>query len=207
MTPAEYINDHEAFVFELDDVLYPVRDFHLQVYYLFASFMEYTEQLSANEILQFMKSTYEQTGPEQILEKTMSQFGISTKYKENFALLNKTAKLPLKLLIFDPVLKFMQDLVVERRTIYLLVAGDPEQQLNKIRQVEWNGLEQYIRVFFKNEITMNPDHDSLGKFVTAHKLHPKAVLVIGRAEADQHMAAELGINYLHVDKLLSAELR
>lgn len=201
MTTTAYINDHEAFVFELDDVIYPVKDYHLQVYYLFASFMEYTEQLNANAMVQFMKERYEEEGEEAVFEKTLAEFKIPEQYRENFALLKKTAKLPLKLLMFDPVLKFMQDLVVERRTIYLLAAGDPEQQLNKIRQIEWNGLEQYIRVFFKDEITMNPDHDSLRKFVTAHKLSADAVLVIGKADADRHMAAELGIKFLNVDKL------
>lgn len=201
MTTEAYINEHQAFVFELDDVLYPLKDFHLQVYYLFAAFMEYTEQLNASAMVQFMKETYEQEGEQVVLDRTFEKFEIAAQYKENFALLNKTAKLPLKLLLFDPVLKFMQDLVVERKPIYLLVAGDPEQQLNKIRQIEWNGLEQYIRVFFKAEVTLNPNHDSLAKFVTAHKLQAQEVLVIGRAEADRHMAAELGIKFLMVDKL------
>lgn len=202
MRATKYMEEHEAFVFELDDVLYPVKDFHLQVYYLFASFLEYTEQLDASAIVLFMKETYEQHGEQAVLNKTFAAFGIADKYRENFALLNKTAKLPLKLLMFEPVLKFMQDLVVERKTIYLLVGGDPEQQLNKIRQIEWNGLEQYIRVFFKEEITRNPDHDSLAKFITAHKLSPDAILVVGKGESDQHMAAEQGIKFLTVNKLL-----
>lgn len=202
MAGAQYMEEHEAFVFELDDVLYPVKDFHLQVYYLFASFMEYTEQLNANDMLQFMKAHYEQHREKQLLDSTFAAFGIADKYRENFALLNKTATLPLRLLMFEPVLKFMQDLVVERKTIYLLVAGNPEQQLNKIRQIEWNGLEQYIRVFFKEEITLNPDHDSLSKFMMAHKLSPEAVLIVGKADSDQHMAAEQGIKFLTVDKLL-----
>ena len=33
----------KAFVFELDNVLYPEKDYLLQVYYLFASFLEYSE--------------------------------------------------------------------------------------------------------------------------------------------------------------------
>jgi phosphoglycolate phosphatase-like HAD superfamily hydrolase len=202
MSATEYMNAHQAFVFELDDVLYPVKDFHLQVYYLFASFMEYTEQLDASSIVQFMKDTYEQHGEKEVLERTFTAFGIADKYRDNYALLNKTAKLPLKLLMFEPVLKFMQDLVVERKTIYLLVAGDPEQQLNKIRQIEWNGLEQYIRVFFKEEITLNPDHDSLSKFMAAHQLSPADVLVVANAVPDQQMAAEQGIKFLTVDKLL-----
>lgn len=201
MSASPYLAEHQAFIFELDDVLYPVQDYHLQVYYLFASFMEYTEQLNASAIVQYMKQEYEQAGAAAALDNTFRAFGIADKYRENFALLNKTAKLPLKLLMFEPVLKFMQDLVVERKTIYLLVSGDPEQQLNKIRQIEWNGLEQYIRVFFKEEITLNPDHDSLSKFIIAHKLAPAEVMVLGRAEADRHMTAELGIKFLAVDKL------
>jgi len=201
MNTAEYLNRYDTFVFELDDVLYPVKDFHLQVYYLFGSFMEYTEQLNATAIVQFMKDTYELQGHEGVFEKTLQQFGIAEKYLENFTLLNRTAKLPLKLLLFEPVLKFMQDLVVERKSLYLLVAGDPEQQLNKIRQMEWKGLEQYIRVFFKNEITRNPDQDSLKKFVVAHKLESEKVLIIAKSASDRHMAEREGIKFLQADKL------
>ncbi len=204
MSPEDYINQYQTFVFELDDVLYPVKDYHLQVYYLFASFMEYTEQLSADAIVASMKEIYALKGDEGVFEKTIDRFGIQGKYLENFNLLNKTAKLPLKLLLYEPVIKFMQDLVVERREIYLLVAGDPEQQLNKIRQMEWKGLEQYIRVFFKEEISRNPDQESLEKFVTSHQLKPENVLVVGVSDVDMHMSKCLGIKFLPVNKLLSS---
>jgi hypothetical protein len=201
MNTEAYLNKYQTFIFELDDVLYPVKDYHLQVYYLFGSFMEYTEQLNATAIVQYMKDTYELQGHEGIFEKTLSKFGISDKYLENFNLLNRTAKLPLKLLLFEPVLQFMQDLVVERKELYLLVGGDPEQQLNKIRQMEWKGLEKYIRVFFKHEITLNPDQDSLKKFIIAHKMKPESVLVVAKSASDRHMAEQEGIKFLQADKL------
>jgi phosphoglycolate phosphatase-like HAD superfamily hydrolase len=204
MTIAAYHEQFETYVFELDDVIFPVKDYHLQVYYLFGSFMEYTEQVNAEAIVSFMKDAYEEQGNQGVFEKTLAHFGIDEKYLDNFKLLNKTARLPLKLLIFEPVLKFLQDLVVERKAIYLLVGGDPEQQLNKIRQIEWNGLEQYIRVFFKNEITNNPDQDSLIKFVTAHRLVPEGVMVIANTAADQRMAEGAGIKYIAVNELFSA---
>lgn len=201
MDTSNYLQNYETFVFELDDVLYPVKDFHLQVYYLFGAFIEYTEQIEALGIVQFMKATYEQDGHEGIFEKTISRFRLSEKYLENFNLLNRTAKLPLKLLMFEPVLQFMQDLVVERKEIYLLAAGDPEQQLNKIRQMEWKGMEQYIRVFFKSEITPNPNQDSVKKFIIAHKLKPEKVLFVAKHSIDQHMAEQEGIKFLSADKL------
>ncbi|MEJ5052826.1 hypothetical protein [Sphingobacterium sp. MYb382] len=35
--------DKSVYVFEIDDILFPKRDYLLQVYYLFANFIEYTE--------------------------------------------------------------------------------------------------------------------------------------------------------------------
>jgi FMN phosphatase YigB (HAD superfamily) len=203
MEAATYLKTYEAFVFDLDDVLYPERDYLLQVYYLFANFMEYTEQLNAQEIIDFMKGQYEQAGPVGIFEKAAGRFGIPEQYKQNFSLLHRTAKLPLKLLVFEPVMKFMQDLVVDRKQLYLLVSGDPEQQLNKIRQVEWMGLQQYLRVYFCEEIAPKPSPESLSYLIETHELKPEQVLMVGKRDPDEQMAGLLGIKFLEVDKLFS----
>lgn len=51
--------EKEAYILELDDVLFPRQDYLLQVYYLFASLLEYTDaQLSAEEVVSFLKETY-----------------------------------------------------------------------------------------------------------------------------------------------------
>jgi FMN phosphatase YigB (HAD superfamily) len=196
-----YIKEYQAFIFDLDNVIYPERDFLLQVYYLFAQFMEYTEQLNAQELIDFMKVEYETAGSAGIFEKTASRFGIAGQYKENFELLHRNAKLPLKLLLFEPVMQFMQDLVVDRKELFLLVSGDPEQQLNKIRQVEWAGLEQYLRVYFVDEIAAKPSTESLNYLIDTHGLNKKETMMLGQSLQDQEMAEVVGINYLKVDKL------
>lgn len=201
MATEDYIKKYGSFIFDLDDVLYPERDFLLQVYYLFANFMEYTEQLNAQEIIAFMKNEYETAGAAGIFDKTARMFPIPAKYEENFNLLHRTAKLPLKLLLFEPVMRFMQDLVVDRKQIFLLISGDPEQQLNKIRQVEWNGLEQYLRVYFADEIAIKPSPESLLYLVDTHSLDRNQMLMIGLHSHDEEMAKAAEINYLKVDKL------
>ncbi|MGY0037737.1 hypothetical protein [Pedobacter sp. NJ-S-72] len=67
----EHINTKQAFVFGLDDVLYPVKDYQLQVYYLFAQFIEYGEQIDAQEIIRFMNETYLADGTEDIFAKKL----------------------------------------------------------------------------------------------------------------------------------------
>jgi FMN phosphatase YigB (HAD superfamily) len=201
MTADSYIKKYKAFIFDLDNVIYPERDFLLQVYYLFAHFMEYTEQLNAQELIEFMKIEYETAGAAGIFEKTAARFGISYKYKENYDLLHRNAKLPLKLLLFEPVMQFMQDLVVNKKQLFLLVSGEPEQQLNKIRQVEWMGLEQYLRVYFADEIAPKPSAESLEYLIHTHDLNRQETVVLGISLEDQQMAEATGFNFLKIDKL------
>jgi hypothetical protein len=44
----------KAFVFELDNVLYPEKDYFFQIYYLFANLLEYTELNNATKTTDLM---------------------------------------------------------------------------------------------------------------------------------------------------------
>ncbi|HAL81954.1 MAG TPA: haloacid dehalogenase, partial [Mucilaginibacter sp.] len=48
----------KAFIFELDNVIYPEKDYLYQVYYIFASLLEYTENFDAKETTNLMVDTY-----------------------------------------------------------------------------------------------------------------------------------------------------
>lgn len=202
MTSGQYLKEKQAFIFELDDVLYPQKDYLLQVYYLFAQFIEYGEQINAVEILKYTQHTYANEGAEGIFIKTAKQFNIPEKYKVNFDLLFYSARLPLKLLIFNELLSFLQEIVVERKQIFLFTDGDPGMQLNKIKQVEWHGLETYLTVYFAAESEPKPSKKGLELIVEKHSLNKQEVLFIGRTDADRLCAKNAGIDFLQVDELL-----
>lgn len=149
------LKEKEVFVIGLDDEIYPQKDYLLQVYYLFAQFMEYTLQMDANAVLTFMTSYYQENGVSGLFPATADAFSIPESYQENFINLHTNARLPLKLLLYKEILEEMQAIVTERKTLVLLVAGPPEMQLNKIKQIEWNGLETYIKVYFLEELNLS----------------------------------------------------
>lgn len=202
MVSEKFLEEKQAFVFELDDVLYPEKDYLLQVYYLFAQFIEYGEQLNATEILQFMQERYLAAGPEKCFAETAAKFNIPLKYQVNFDLLLQNARLPLKLLIFNKMLVFLQEIVAKGKQVFLFVAGDPAMQLNKIRQIEWNGLEQNLVVYFAAEIAEKPDAAGLEMILEKHDLKREALLFIGKEGLDRECAANAKIDFLAVDKLL-----
>lgn len=197
-----YLKNKEAFVFGLDDVLYPKKDYLLQVYYLFAEFMAYTEQLDAGAIVAFMQAEYLENGTQDLFAKTADRFGIDTKYRHNFDLLHETARLPLKLLLYRQVLALMQEIVVERKQLFILADGHPAEEINKIKQMEWNGLEQYLKVYFTAEFEPKPSSASVDFIMEQHALTKDNTAIIGVGRKDEAFAAALGIEYFDVTKLL-----
>ena len=186
----------EAFIFELDDVLYPEKDYLYQVYYLFTAFLEYTELIDAKEATSLMIDTYLSEGKEMVFDRLKETFNIDEKYRFNFDHLNITAKLPLKLLLDQNMLNLMQDIVIDRKQLFILTNGDPTQQLNKIKQTEWHGLEPYLTCYFADETAPKPETDSVDLLIKNHKLQRRNVLMIGNSDIDRQCADASGIDLL-----------
>ena len=149
----------KAVVFGLDNVLFPEKDYLLQVYYLFANLLEYTETVPpASDLTAFLKTAYEHHGETGLFDRAAVAFGIDGKYRENFDRLHKTAKLPLKLLLYRSMLTLMQEIRGAGKQLYILTAGDPVMQLNKLKHVEWNGLDRALKVYFEEELTAKGVH-------------------------------------------------
>jgi FMN phosphatase YigB (HAD superfamily) len=187
----------KAFIFELDNVLYPEKDYLLQVYYLFANFIEFTETTpTSRELTDFLKTSYELHGKKNLFQRASKLFGIDEKYLQNFEKLHSTSRLPLKLFLYGQMLTLLQNIVVDRKQIFLVTNGNPEVQLNKIRQVEWNGLEKYLTVYFADEIRPKPETDVLELILGKHNLLRKELVVIGDNDIDQEFASAEGIDYI-----------
>ncbi|WP_222536265.1 HAD hydrolase-like protein [Pedobacter polysacchareus] len=202
MRAEELLKDKQAFVFELDNVIYPEKDYLLQVYYLFAQFIEYGEQLNASDIVKYMQEQYLAHGTVDLFEKTAAEFKIPEKYKVNYDLVMQNAKLPLKLLIYNKTLTFLQEIVANGKQVFLFVDGDSLMQLNKIRQVEWNGLEKHLIVYFSEESEPKPSTKGIEMILERHDLKPEQMVLIGAKPADQECALNAGIKFLAIEELL-----
>jgi phosphoglycolate phosphatase-like HAD superfamily hydrolase len=196
------LEDKKLVIFELDDVLFPAKDYVLQVYYLFAQFIEYTEQKNAHDILNFMRQYYDQNGAEGVFDDTAKQFELADTYKSNFELLHKTARLPLKLLLFNNVLQFLQDLVTKDIKIYIVTAGDVEQQFNKIKQVEWNGLEQNLIVYFSDELNKSKS-EIYQSILNTNKIANNEALLIAANILDEEQAKLINLPYIGAKEMYS----
>ena len=188
----------DAFIFELDDVLYPEKDYLYQVYYLFTSFLEYTELIDAKEATDLMINAYLAGGKHIVFDALKQKLNLDEKYRFNFNHLSITAKLPLKLLLYQDMLKLLQDIVVDRKKIFVVTNGNPEQQLNKIKQIEWVGLEPYLTCYFANEIAPKPETDCIDLLIKDRNIQRRNILMIGNTDTDVQCAEASGVDFVKI---------
>lgn len=153
LTYADINAGKKALLFEADNVLFPEKDYLLQVYYLFAHLLEYTETVPpAAELTGFLKTAYAHHGEAGLFERAAETFAIDRKYRAQFDQMHKTARLPAKLLLYQAMLDLMREARLDGKQLFIFTDGDPATQLNKLRHVEWNGLDQAVKVYFQAEL-------------------------------------------------------
>jgi len=192
----------KAFIFELDNVLYPEKDYLFQVYYLFAALLEYVELTDSKAATDLMVSTYLEKGKDVVFDAVKEKFQLKESYRANFEHLLITANIPLKLLLYKNMLDLLQEIVVDRKKLFIVTNGDPAQQLNKIKHTEWHGLEKYLICYFANETSPKPEPDVLHLILKEHDLQRRDLVMIGNAEVDLRSAEACGIDYLNATQFL-----
>ncbi|GGH07369.1 HAD family hydrolase [Mucilaginibacter phyllosphaerae] len=193
----------KAFIFELDDVLYPAKDYYYQVYYLFANLLEYTELNSAAQTTELMINTYNTKGNAEVYNELVAKLKIDEKYRDKLEIMLLTARLPLKLLLYQNMLNFMQEVVTDRKKLFIVTNGNPQLQLNKLRQVEWHGLQPYLTCYFTEETLPKPEPDALYLLMKEHDLERRDLMMIAGAETDLICAETCGIDHISVKEIIS----
>lgn len=148
--------DKSVYAFEIDDVLFPRREYILQVYYLFSNFIEYTEgNLLAKDVLAFMKDAYERDGEQKVVEETIANFALAPAYQENYERLCANAHLPLKLFLKPEAKSLLTNLFGQGKSVAILTDGNPVEQLNKLKHIDWEDLAVHLgslKVYFNDEL-------------------------------------------------------
>jgi phosphoglycolate phosphatase-like HAD superfamily hydrolase len=188
----------QAFIFELDDVLFPEKEYLYQVYYLFAGYIEYVELHDAKVLVNLMVQTHEQEGADKVFDVLKERFKLDEKYRANLEHLHTTAQIPLRIMLYPEMLALLQDIVVDRKQIFIVTNGDPKTQLNKIKHTDWQGLEQYLTCYFANELTPKPEPDMIHLLLEKHQLQRRDVVMFGTTEADRLCAEACGIDLIEI---------
>lgn len=168
-------------MFEIDDILIPKRDYLLQVYYLFANFVEYTEgRECSKELLKYLTAAFESRGEEAVIPAALEHFQLENSYLENFERLRTNAHLPLKLFLREETKSIMLSLFAAGKGVGILTDGNPVEQLNKLKHIDWQELGEYLpllKVYFIKELSFRK-LDPVGFIAQDYQVSPHDILIV-----------------------------
>ena len=191
----ELLQGKKAIFIGLDDVLYPEKDYDLQVFYLFAQFVELTEQRDCKELLKFLTAHYEIHKTEGAFDAISEKFSFVSKYQERYERLRKNAKLPLKLFLYQNVASFLTQAVAEDITIFIITDGNPELQLSKIKHLEWGAIANSVKVYFTEELQQN-NNEVIQSLLTSNNLASSESLLVLQNKLDFEQSNLLNLPYV-----------
>lgn len=192
------------FIFDLDNTIYNEDD------YLFLAYSEIAREFSHNvpgysekEFYEVLKKIYLSQGREKLFDKFLAEIGVETSFipkcldiLRNFA--------PREKMIPYPVIKrVLLHIVGLGKPIYILTNGNPQQQKNKVSNIEWDGLDRSLKFIFANELEPKPSPKGVLHILDLTGVDKKDTIMIGDSETDYNCAMNSGISFLNVSEILS----
>src|SRR5690606_345739 len=104
-------------------------------------------------------------------------FAIDQKYKVQFERMHLTAQLPAKLFLYQTMFNLMHEASQKGKQLLIFTAGNPTMQLNKLRHIEWNGLDKEVKVYFEEELR-SKGHEPFNYLLVENGLKKENVLYI-----------------------------
>ncbi len=174
----EFPHNAKMFLFELDDVLFPKKDYLLQVYYLFANYVEFNESRPlAGAMTTFMRDNYLSEGDTDLFDKIKSKFDLDEQYRHQFGRIQVHAQLPLKLLLAPDGVRLIRDLKSNDKQMAILTKGNPLEQLNKMKHMDWQGLDKGLKVYFLDELNFR-NIEPIGYIADEFGIKPEEIVCV-----------------------------
>jgi HAD superfamily hydrolase (TIGR01549 family) len=207
--------NYDIILFDLDDTLYPEIAYLQATFHAIGQFFEKKHALNALEIEGFLTTTFTEQGRKNLFNQCFNHFETIKKTKkgkntEGVLLENifvetclnilRTVEIREKIHFYPFVYEVVPELAKQGKQIFIITNGNALQQKNKVKHLEWKGLDASITVVFANEFAPKPSPKVFIDFLEPNfNLKNKSILFVGDAETDAEFSRNIGVDFLHVD--------
>ncbi len=194
-------NRYKNIIFDLDNTIYD------ETIYLFHAYEEIAKQIGKDfkikpsKIYDFLKITFEKTGRTDLFGHMIREFSLTESCLFKSLTILRTVKVPKQLEIYPLVLQLIFDCVDSSKKLFVITNGNPHQQRNKIKQINWHGIDTHIQFVLANEVEPKPNPLSF-KLTNIPAKELDTTLFIGDSLTDQQFAENIGIDFIYINQLV-----
>ncbi|MCJ7449317.1 MAG: HAD family hydrolase [Bacteroidales bacterium] len=190
------------FIFDLDNTIYKEEDYLFQAYEAIAEkFAGILPSCSKKALYATLKDLYLQQGRDKLFDKFLNAICLDKSYLPDCLKILRSFKPGKPLKIDKKVKKILNSLKNQGKSIFILTNGNVDQQKNKIKHINWDGLDKKIGFVFANEIEPKPSPAGVLHILKITGIERNRTIFIGDSEADKKCAQNSGISYLDISLL------
>jgi HAD superfamily hydrolase (TIGR01549 family) len=185
-----------------DNTVYTETDYLFESYRKIAQFAEKKYAVKRDDVLNFLKTTFIQSGRLQLFDKVLKTFDIPPSAITDFLDIMRTTEVAQLIEPLPEVMDLMTKLRNQGINLYIITNGNPTQQKNKVKHINWHGMVDNITFIYANEYMPKPDPTSFQQTkIQNHDLCK--TLMIGDSESDFLFAKNVGIDFLNINQLIN----
>ncbi|MCA0931069.1 HAD family hydrolase [Lutimonas saemankumensis] len=196
--------NYDCYIFDLDNTLYDENVYLFSVYREISEFISSRYEFESEVVENYLINEFNERGRHKLLSKMITHFEINDALLSNLLLIMRTHVMSAPMLLFPKMRSFLLQLITCKKKTFVLTNGNVQQQKNKIKQIDWTGLNN-IHFVFANEIEPKPSPKAIATIFSNHQLHGSNAILIGDSESDKCCAINANIDFIYVDELFEGE--
>ena len=190
------------FIFDLDNTIYKEEDYLFQAYIAIArkfakEFPEYNEQY----LFQILIDLQLKYGREKLFDRFLIKINLDSSYIPICLNILRSFKPEKKIEVNETVKTILSNLKNLKTPVFILTNGNVMQQKNKIKNINWGGLDNYLHFVFASDIEPKPSSAGVEYILNKSGTGKDKAVFIGDSEVDQLCAENSGIDFISINNL------
>ena len=187
-----FFKKYSQIIFDLDNTLICEKD------YLYSAYQSISEKLGENEIesqkmFLYLKNNFEFGHRTNLFNSFIITFNLSPLVLQFMLAELRSVNVVGGLNLIKEVKSILRLIKILKKEYIIITNGNPIQQANKIRQINWDNHLQPSKVIFANEYKPKPNPEVF--FMLNNLNSSEKVLYIGDSEVDREFALNSGIDF------------
>ena len=199
LSKSELINKYSLFVFDLDDTLYKESDYLFKGYRAIADYLvEKGYGSTANEYYEYLINEYKERGRKKLFDRFLSHYCIPV---EMNVLLDILHNQKVNIVLEKKASDFLDLLVEQKKTIYILTNGNIQQQKNKVRLLRLEEFYPQIKIVYASALEPKPSPLSLFLIMEQENKKAKDMVFIGDSAVDELTANNANVDFIYIQNI------
>jgi HAD superfamily hydrolase (TIGR01549 family) len=192
-----WIKKYDVFVMDLDNTLYDESLYLNAAYFEISRWLNKKFGLDEALIFEYLTGQFKEKGRRYLFDNMETHFRIKPTAITEYLKILRTLKVPDKIPLLPPFEKLLTYLYSINKRLAILTNGNPEQQKNKVKHIDWPVPADQILFVYANEIEPKPSPAGL-TYIKSHFNESLQIVFIGDSETDREAAVSAHVDYIDI---------